>query len=57
MSRHDCELSGLVSYNKIAAAVRVRLFYDFLRVFIPFKESDLEQWDLGYGPINRRLSR
>jgi hypothetical protein len=47
---------ALVGYHRIAAALRIRLFDDVIRVFVPLDESVLDEWDLGYGPVNGSLS-
>jgi hypothetical protein len=48
---------GLISYERIASAeTGIRLYPEFIRMSLrPFQESVLEEWDLGYGPLDSRL--
>jgi hypothetical protein len=45
-----------IGYSQLATRIRIRLEPEFIRVVIdPVAESFLEDWDLGYGPVNGRL--
>jgi hypothetical protein len=47
----------LMSYQDLVSGVRIWLDDKFVwAVPLPGKEALLQDWDLGYGPINRRLS-
>jgi hypothetical protein len=51
------KLGALTSYNRIASVLRIRLFDNLIRMrFAPIEQGVLEEWDLGYGPLNGGLS-
>jgi hypothetical protein len=46
----------LMSYQNLISGVRIRLYDKFIwAASLPGKEALLQDWDLGYGPINRGL--